>query len=267
VTAPQPRELLYEGKAKQVYATDDPDQVIVRYKDDATAFNAQKRGTVAGKGEVNNAVSALLYTALADHGVPTHFIAQRSAREQLVQRVRIVPVEVIVRNRAAGTFSKRYGVDEGTPLDPTVIEFCLKSDALGDPPMNAATAVALGFATEDELETLFEMAVQVNDFLMARFAAAGLDLIDFKLEFGVNADNEIVLADEISPDTCRLWDADTGEKLDKDRFRRDLGGVEEAYLEVRKRLESTVGVPLDFGGFNDHHHDHDHNDDGGHNHG
>lgn len=265
VNAPQPRELLYEGKAKQVYATDDAAQVIVRYKDDATAFNAQKRGTVVGKGEVNNAVSAMLYAALEAYGVPTHFIATLSEREQLVQRVRIVPVEVIVRNRAAGTFSKRYGVDEGQLLDPTVIEYCLKSDALGDPPMNAATAVALGFATEDELETLFEMAAAVNDFLLARFAVAGLDVIDFKLEFGVNADGEIVLADEISPDTCRLWDIETGEKLDKDRFRRDLGRVEEAYVEVRRRLEASEGIALDLDALDDHDHDHDH--DGGHNHG
>jgi phosphoribosylaminoimidazole-succinocarboxamide synthase len=186
VERPDAREMLYEGKAKQVFATDDPDRVIVRYKDDATAFNAQKRGTVAGKGEVNNAVTALLYPELEDYGVPTHFLERLSEREQLVRRVRIVPVEVIVRNRAAGTFASRYGVEEGRPLDPTVIEFCLKSDALGDPPMNAATAVALGHASEEELETLFDLAAEVNDYLLARFAAAGLDLIDFKLEFGVD---------------------------------------------------------------------------------
>jgi phosphoribosylaminoimidazole-succinocarboxamide synthase len=260
VERPDAREMLYEGKAKQVFATDDPDRVIVRYKDDATAFNAQKRGTVAGKGEVNNAVTALLYPELEDYGVPTHFLERLSEREQLVRRVRIVPVEVIVRNRAAGTFASRYGVEEGRPLDPTVIEFCLKSDALGDPPMNAATAVALGHASEEEFETLFDLAAEVNDYLLARFAAAGLDLIDFKLEFGVTADGELVLADEISPDTCRLWDAETGEKLDKDRFRRDLGGVEEAYHEVRRRLEATVGQPLDLPEFDDEHHDHDHPD-------
>jgi phosphoribosylaminoimidazole-succinocarboxamide synthase len=258
VERPDARAMLYEGKAKQVFATDDPDRVIVRYKDDATAFNAQKRGTVAGKGEVNNAVTALLYPELETYGVPTHFLARLSEREQLVRRVRIVPVEVIVRNRAAGTFASRYGVEEGRPLDPTVIEFCLKSDALGDPPMNAATAVALGHASEDELETLFDLAAEVNDYLIARFAAAGLDLIDFKLEFGVTGDGELVLADEISPDTCRLWDAETGEKLDKDRFRRDLGGVEEAYHEVRRRLEATVGAALDLPEFDEHDHDHEH---------
>ena len=252
--------MLYEGKAKQVFATDDPERVIVRFKDDATAFNAQKRGTIAGKGEVNNAVSTLLYRELQEAGVPTHFVTQLSPREQLVRRVRIVPVEVIVRNRAAGTFASRYGVEEGLPLDPTVIEFCLKSDALGDPPMNAATAVALGLAGEAELELLFELAAEVNEYLLARFAVAGLDLVDFKLEFGVDDDDQLLLADEISPDTCRLWDLETEEKLDKDRFRRDLGGVEEAYQEVRRRLEATVGVPLDLGPDDhaDHEHEHEH---------
>jgi phosphoribosylaminoimidazole-succinocarboxamide synthase len=258
VNPPAPRELLYEGKAKQVFATDDPHRVIVRYKDDATAFNAQKRGTVVGKGEVNNAVTALLYGELEGFGVPTHFLELLGPREQLVKHVRIVPVEVIVRNRTAGTFAKRYGVDEGLPLDPNVIEFCLKSDALGDPPMNAATAVALGHATEEELEELFDLSAAVNDYLVARFAVAGLDLIDFKLEFGVDAEGRMVLADEISPDTCRLWDAETGEKLDKDRFRRDLGRVEEAYQEVRRRLEATVGAELDLPDYDDHDHDHHH---------
>ncbi len=258
VNPPAPRELLYEGKAKQVFATDDPRQVVVRFKDDATAFNAEKRGTVAGKGEVNNAVTALLYGELEDFGVPTHFLELLGPRDQLVERVRIVPVEVIVRNRTAGTFAKRYGVEEGLPLDPNVIEFCLKSDALQDPPMNAATAVALGHATEEELEELFDLAASVNDYLVARFAVAGLDLVDFKLEFGVDADGRMVLADEISPDTCRLWDAETGEKLDKDRFRRDLGGVEEAYQEVRRRLEATVGADLDLPDFDADDHDHEH---------
>jgi phosphoribosylaminoimidazole-succinocarboxamide synthase len=265
VERPDARALLYEGKAKQVFATDDPDLVVVRFKDDATAFNAQKRGTVAGKGEVNNAVTALLYPELEAFGVPTHFVERLSEREQLVRRVRIVPVEVIVRNRAAGTFAKRYGVEEGLPLDPTVIEFCLKSDALGDPPMNVATAVALGHATEDEIEALFELSAAVNDYLLARFAVADLDLVDFKLEFGVDAAGELLLADEISPDTCRLWDRETGEKLDKDRFRRDLGGVEEAYLEVRRRLEATVGAELDLDyDDEDDHEGHDHE---GHDHG
>jgi len=239
------REMLYEGKAKQVFATDHPDRVIVRYKDDATAFNAVKRGTVVGKGVVNNAVSSMLYRELGNFGIPHHFLEQLGEREQLVQRVRIVPVEVIVRNRTAGTFSKRYGVPEGEPLIPVVIEFCLKSDALGDPPMNAATAVALGHASEEELEALFELSAMVNDYLLARFANAGLDLIDFKLEFGVNDAGELLLADEISPDTCRLGDAESGEKLDKDRFRRDLGNVEEAYQEVRRRLEASAGMPVE----------------------
>jgi phosphoribosylaminoimidazole-succinocarboxamide synthase len=242
---PEPRELLYEGKAKQVFACDDADLVIVRFKDDATAFNAQKRGTVSDKGVVNNAVSAMLYAELEAFGVPTHFVEQLGARDQLVRRVTIVPVEVIVRNRAAGTFAKRYGVDEGLDLDPIVVEWCYKSDPLGDPPMNTATAVALGLADEAQLEAMFDYAADVNDYLGARFAVAGLDLIDFKLEFGIDAAGELRLADEISPDTCRLWDAETGEKLDKDRFRRDLGGVEEAYQEVWKRLRDTQGRDLE----------------------
>lgn len=238
-----PLELLYEGKAKQVYTTDDPDVVLVRYKDDATAFNAQKRGTIVGKGAVNNEVSALLMTELEAAGVPTHFLQRLGERDQLVRRVTVVPVEVIVRNRAAGTFARRYGVEEGVPLDPVVIEWCYKSDALGDPPMNDATAVALGLATPEQLEALFELAGAINDHLLERFAVAGLDLVDFKLEFGVDAAGELRLADEISPDTCRLWDAATGEKLDKDRFRRDLGGVEEAYHEVLRRVRDGAGRP------------------------
>jgi len=257
---PEPRELLYEGKAKQVFACDDADLVIVRYKDDATAFNAQKRGTVADKGVVNNAVSALLYAELQSFGVPTHFVEQLSPREQLVRRVSIVPVEVIVRNRAAGTFAKRYGVAEGLELDPIVVEWCYKSDPLGDPPMNTATAVALGLADEMQLEAMFDYAADVNDYLSARFAVAGLELIDFKLEFGIDAAGELRLADEISPDTCRLWDLETGEKMDKDRFRRDLGGVEEAYQEVWRRLRDTQGAPLDLPEHDDHDHEHEHLD-------
>jgi phosphoribosylaminoimidazole-succinocarboxamide synthase len=238
-------DLLYEGKAKKVFTTADPDLLLVRYKDDATAFNAQKRGTIDGKGIVNNAVSAMLFEALERLGIPTHFVQRQSEREQLVRRLTIIPVEVIVRNRAAGTFAKRYGVEEGVELDPTVVEWCYKSDALGDPPMNDATAVALGFATEEQLEVLFDFAITINEFLLARFALAGLDVVDFKLEFGVDASGEIRLADEISPDTCRLWDAESGEKLDKDRFRRDLGGVEEAYQEVLRRLHETEGLPVE----------------------
>ena len=259
---PEPRELLYEGKAKQVFACDDADVVIVRYKDDATAFNAQKRGTVSDKGVVNNAVSAMLYGELEAFGVPTHFVEQLGARDQLVRRVTIVPVEVIVRNRAAGTFAKRYGVDEGLELDPVVVEWCYKSDALGDPPMNTATAVALGLADEAQLEAMFDYAADVNDYLGARFAVAGLELVDFKLEFGIDAAGELRLADEVSPDTCRLWDAETGEKLDKDRFRRDLGGVEEAYQEVWKRLRDTQGRDLELPE-DDFDHDHVHLDDDG----
>ncbi len=258
---PEPRELLYEGKAKQVFACDDADVVIVRYKDDATAFNAQKRGTVSDKGVVNNAVSAMLYAELEAFGVPTHFVEQLGARDQLVRRVTIVPVEVIVRNRAAGTFAQRYGVDEGLELDPVVVEWCYKSDPLGDPPMNTATAVALGLADEAQLEAMFDYAADVNDYLGARFAVAGLELIDFKLEFGIDAAGELRLADEISPDTCRLWDAETGEKLDKDRFRRDLGGVEEAYQEVWRRLRDTQGRDLELPE-DDFEHDHVHLDDG-----
>jgi phosphoribosylaminoimidazole-succinocarboxamide synthase len=236
VTSPIRLAQRYEGKAKRVYATDDPELYIVEYKDDATAFNAQKRGTIAAKGIVNNAVSAELYRRLGEQGIPTHLVRHLSAREQLVRALEIVPVEVIVRNRTAGTFAKRYGVDEGLPLEPTVIEWCYKSDALGDPPMNDATAVALGLATPEELEAMFEMAAAINDLLTPMLAEIGLDLIDFKLEFGRDAEGELWLADEISPDTCRLWDAASGEKLDKDRFRRDLGDVEGAYHEVYRRL-------------------------------
>jgi len=226
----------YEGKAKKVFETDDEQLYIVEYKDDATAYNAAKRGTIQGKGVVNNAVSSVLFELLAEHDVPTHFVERLSEREQLVKRVRIIPLEVIVRNRAAGSFAKRYGVDEGVDLDPIVIEWCYKNDALGDPPLNDATAVALGLATPDELEALFEFASAVNDTLTPYFEERGLELVDFKLEFGRTADDEVVLADEISPDTCRLWDLATGERLDKDRFRRDLGSVEEAYQEVYRRV-------------------------------
>ncbi len=226
----------YEGKAKKVYATDDEQRYVVEYKDDATAYNALKRGTIQGKGVVNNAVSSVLFEMLAEHGVPTHFLERISDREQLVRAVEIIPIEVIVRNRAAGSFAKRYGVDEGLELDPIVIEWCYKSDELGDPPLNDATAVALGLATPDELEDLFELASTVNDTLLPYFEERGLELVDFKLEFGRTADGDIVLADEISPDTCRLWDLASGERLDKDRFRRDLGSVEEAYQEVYRRV-------------------------------
>lgn len=235
----------YEGKAKKVFDTEDERLLIVEYKDDATAFNALKRGTIRGKGVVNNAVSGKLFELLAEHGVPTHYLERLSDREQLVRAVRIVPLEVIVRNRAAGSFAKRYGVEEGLELDPIVIEWCYKNDELGDPPLNDATAVALGIATPDDLEGLFELASTVNDTLGPYFEERGLELVDFKLEFGRTADGELVLADEISPDTCRLWDLATGERLDKDRFRRDLGSVEEAYQEIYRRVvEGAQPRPL-----------------------
>lgn len=233
---PQRLTLRYEGKAKKVYNTSSPDLYIVEFKDDATAFNAQKRGTIANKGVVNNAVTARLLSYLEAHGVPTHLVAQLSEREQLVKAVTIIPVEVVVRNLAAGSFAKRYGVDEGLPLQPPVLEWCLKSDTLQDPPMNDDTAVALGLATPEQLDELRALSRRVNALLGDFFAARGLRLIDFKLEFGVTATGQLLLADEISPDTCRLWDAQTGEKLDKDRFRRDLGRVEEAYQEVLRRV-------------------------------
>ena len=231
-------ELRYEGKAKRVYATDNPEAYVVEFKDDATAFNAQKRGEIGGKGAVNNAVTATIFEMLGAEGVPTHFLKKLSEREQLVRAVEIIPVEVVVRNLAAGSFSRRYGVDEGHRLEPVVTEWCLKSDALGDPPMNDATAVALSFASQSDLETLRAYAARINNLLQPFFGKRGLILADFKLEFGRLPSGEIVLADEISPDTCRLWDAETGDKLDKDRFRRDLGGVEEAYQEVLRRVMS-----------------------------
>ena len=239
---PKKLEQRYEGKAKKVFATDDPQTYIVEYKDDATAFNAQKRGTIRGKGSINNAVTAELFEMLNGDGIPTHFLKRLGDLEQLVKAVEIIPVEVIVRNKAAGSFAKRYGVEEGGGLEPTVVEWCYKSDELGDPPMNDATAVALGFATAEELESLFNLSADINEILRPYFAERGLDLVDFKLEFGKLPTGDIVLADEISPDTCRLWDLETGEKLDKDRFRRDLGNVERAYREVYHRV---VGEPFE----------------------
>lgn len=226
---------IYEGKAKKVYATDDPKLVIVSYKDDATAFNGLKKGTIEGKGVINNRMSNRLFEMLEKAGIPTHFVKELSERETLVKRVQIVPLEVIIRNRAAGSFSKRYGVEEGTALKVTVLEYSYKNDELGDPLLNTSHALALDLATPEELETINQMAHKVNETLQKLFAEMGIELIDFKLEFG-RADGKIVLADEISPDTCRLWDIKTGQKLDKDRFRRDMGGVEDAYREVSARL-------------------------------
>ena len=230
------REMLYEGKAKRVYATEDPELLIVSYKDDATAFNGLKKGTIAGKGVINNEMSNRLMQRLEKAGVPTHFVEELSERETLVKRVQIVPLEVIIRNIAAGSFSKRYGVEEGVVFSQPTIEFSYKNDELGDPLLNTSHALALGLATQEEIDTIRRLAFQTNDLLRAFWSSCGVTLVDFKLEFGRLSDGTVILADEISPDTCRLWDAATGEKLDKDRFRRDLGGVEDSYAEVMRRL-------------------------------
>ena len=229
-------EMLYEGKAKRVYATDDPELLIVDYKDDATAFNGEKKGTIVGKGVINNQMSNRLMQRLERAGVPTHFVKELSERETLVKRVRIVPLEVIVRNISAGSFAKRYGVEEGIVFDAPTIEFSYKNDDLGDPLINSTHVAALRLATAEELDTIRRMAFRVNEVLREFWSSCGITLVDFKLEFGRLDDGTIILADEISPDTCRLWDSVTKEKLDKDRFRRDLGGVEDAYAEVMRRL-------------------------------
>ena len=230
------KEQLYEGKAKKVFATDDPNLVIVDYKDDATAFNGLKKGSIAGKGVINNVMSNHMFQLLEKQGVPTHFVEQLSERETLVKKVSIVPLEVIIRNISAGSFAKRFGVEEGIVFDEPTIEFSYKNDDLGDPLMNAYHAVALKAATREEIETIKSMAFKVNEVMKQYFDSLNVILVDFKLEFGKTADGKIVLADEISPDTCRLWDKTTKEKLDKDRFRRDLGGVEEAYQEIMKHV-------------------------------
>jgi len=227
---------VYEGKAKKVFATDDPDLFIVDYKDDATAFNGEKKGTIVGKGVINNRVTNHLMKLLASKGIPTHLVEELSERETLVKKVKIVPIEVIVRNIAAGSLSKRLGLAEGTKLASTVLEYCYKDDALGDPMINDYHIAALNLATPAELEKISEYSFKVNKILSEYLKDLGIELIDFKLEFGRTKDGTIVLADEISPDTCRFWDSKTGEKLDKDRFRRDLGGVEDAYKEILKRL-------------------------------
>ena len=229
-------EQLYEGKAKKVFATDDPNYVIVSYKDDATAFDGTKRGTIMGKGAVNNRMSNFLMGKLSEAGVPTHFVEELSDRETVVKKVQIVPLEVIIRNVSAGSFAKRYGVEEGIVFDEPTFEFSYKNDDLHDPLLNTSHALALKLATKEEIETIRSMALKINDVLKAFFADCGVRLIDFKLEFGRLPDGTIVLADEISPDTCRFWDSKTGEKLDKDRFRRDLGNVEGAYQEMSRRL-------------------------------
>ncbi len=230
------KEMLYEGKAKKVYKTDDENLYIVDYKDDATAFNGLKKGQISGKGVINNRMSNFLMQIMEKNGIPTHFVEELSDRETLVKKVTIVPLEVIVRNIAAGSFSKRFGVEEGKALLNPTLEYCLKDDDLGDPMINDAQITAIGAATKEDLATIAEMTYKVNDILKAYFAGINIELVDFKIEFGKTPDGEIILADEISPDTCRLWDATTHKKLDKDRFRRDMGDVEEAYEEVFKRL-------------------------------
>lgn len=232
------KEQLYEGKAKKVFATDDANLVIVSYKDDATAFNGEKKGTIAGKGAINNVMSNHMFQLLEQQGVPTHFVEQLSDRETVVKKVSIVPLEVIVRNISAGSFAKRYGVEEGIVFAEPTFELSYKNDDLGDPLMNDYHAIALQLATREEIELIKSMTFKINEVMKQYFDTLGVTLVDFKLEFGKTADGKIVLADEISPDTCRLWDKATGEKLDKDRFRRDLGGVEEAYQEIMKRVMS-----------------------------
>lgn len=230
------KEMLYEGKAKKVYTTEDENLYIVDYKDDATAFNGKKKGQIAGKGVINNRMSNFLMAKLEKAGVPTHFVEEISDRETVVKKVKIVPLEVIIRNVAAGSFSKRFGVEEGKALLNPTLEYCLKDDALDDPMINDYQITAIGAATKEDLATIADLTFKVNEFLKDYFLSLNIELVDFKIEFGKTPDGQIILADEISPDTCRLWDATTHAKLDKDRFRRDLGDVEEAYIEVAKRM-------------------------------
>lgn len=229
------KEQMYEGKAKKVFATADPDLVIVSYKDDATAFNGLKKGTIAGKGAVNNRMTNFMFKMLEKEGVPTHFVEELNERETVVKKVEIVPLEVIIRNVAAGSFSKKLGIEEGTKLKEPTLEFSYKNDDLGDPFINDYYALGLGLATQEEIDDITKYAFMVNDFMVKFFKEHNVDLIDFKIEFG-RFHGKIILADEISPDTCRFWDSTTHEKLDKDRFRRDLGGVEDAYQEMMKRI-------------------------------
>jgi phosphoribosylaminoimidazole-succinocarboxamide synthase len=235
------REMLYEGKAKKVFKTDDSDNVIIFYKDDATAFNGEKKGQIEDKGVLNNTITSMLFEVLEKHGVKTHFVKKLNDREQLCKKVEIVPLEVIVRNVAAGSMAKRLELSEGFELKTTVFEICYKNDGLGDPLINDYHAVAIGLATFEELKKMYEMAARVNKILKEFFAKQSIKLIDFKLEFG-RFNGELLLADEISPDTCRFWDTATGEKLDKDRFRRDLGNVKEAYREILKRIGGEINA-------------------------
>ena len=230
------KEMLYEGKAKKVYTTEDPDVLIVSYKDDATAFNGLKKGTIVGKGAINNRMTNFIFKKLEEKGVPTHLVEELNDRETAVKKVEIVPLEVIIRNYSAGSFAKKMGMEEGIKFKCPTLEFSYKNDDLGDPFINSYYALALGLATQEEIDDITEYAFKVNEVLQEYFGGLNIDLIDFKIEFGKTPDGQIILADEISPDTCRLWDATTHEKLDKDRFRRDMGNVEEAYAEVFKRL-------------------------------
>ena len=232
------KDFLYEGKAKQIYSTDDENYVIIHYKDDATAGNGEKKGSIKDKGIINNQITALLFTRLEEKGIRTHFKEKLNDRDQLCEKVKIFPLEVIVRNIITGSMSKRLGVKEGTKPENTILEICYKNDEYGDPLINDHHAVALGLATYDELKKIYEITLKINDFLKELFDKEGIILVDFKIEFGKNAKGEILLADEITPDTCRLWDKETAKKLDKDRFRQDLGGIEEAYIEILKRLEA-----------------------------
>ncbi|MBV7441082.1 phosphoribosylaminoimidazolesuccinocarboxamide synthase [Weeksellaceae bacterium TAE3-ERU29] len=236
----QKGEFLYEGKAKQIYATENPEQVIVHYKDDATAFNAQKKGQVESKGEMNNKITTLIYKYLNQKGIPTHYIETLNDRDQLVTKVNIIPIEMVVRNYVAGSMAQRLGLEEGAKSSITIFDLCYKKDELGDPLINDYHAILLGAATREDLDELYAMTEKINEYLTELFLKANLILADFKIEFGKTADGKIVLADEISPDTCRLWDKDTLKKLDKDRFRRDLGEVSEAYLEVYDRLKKVL---------------------------
>ncbi len=235
-------EMIYEGKAKKIYRTDQADQYWVEYKDDATAFNGEKKGTIVGKGELNNRISGIFFTMLSEKGIENHYIKELSNTEQLVKKVHIVAIEVVTRNIAAGSLAKRLGLEEGTPLRHPVVEYYYKDDELGDPMINSSHISVLELATEEQIEQMKNISLQVNDILIAYLQARKVILVDFKLEFGITDDGKLILADEISPDTCRFWDADTKEKLDKDRFRRDLGNVEEAYQEILKRLGGEQDV-------------------------
>lgn len=234
-------KMLYEGKAKQIFETANPNEVIVRFKDDATAFNAQKRGSVDLKGEMNNAITTLIFEYLNQKGIQTHFIRQLDEREQLVKKVNIIPLEMVVRNYSAGSMAKRLGVEEGIKSPVTIFDLCLKNDELGDPLINDHHAVFLGVATYEELDEMYELTSDINEILIELFERMNIILVDFKIELGKTPDGKIILADEISPDTCRLWDRDTMKKLDKDRFRRDLGEVTEAYVEIHERLKKVLG--------------------------